>query len=81
MTILYADGDHTFKPIAEIAEEIREEVDAMLKTCSARISELCNLEKQTWLTVDGLTEKCQAMTKQVDETTEQQVISGLLDSF
>ena len=45
----------------------------MIQQCSDKVTELCKLEKETWQTVDELNEKCEAMIKQVDTTTEQQV--------
>ena len=45
----------------------------MIQQCSDKVTELCKLEKETWQTVDTLNEKCEAMIKQVDTTTEQQV--------
>ena len=46
----------------------------MIKKCSDKVTELCKLEKETWQTVDTLSEKCEAMMNQVETTKEKQVL-------
>ena len=61
------------RTLQETIDDIQAEFDPLLNKCSERITKLCKLEKETWETVDSITDKCEAMKKQVDDTTEEQV--------
>ena len=70
---MIAEGNHEIVPLATIRDRLEAQFADMIKKCSDKVTELCKLEKETWQTVGELNEKCEAMIKQVDTTTEQQV--------
>ena len=61
------------RTLQETMNDIQAELDPFLTKCSERITKLCKLEKETCETVDSITEEYEAMKKQVDDTTEEQV--------
>lgn len=69
-------GAHQLRTLQQTLSDVRAEIDPVLSQCSGRITELYKLEKEIWETVDFVTERCQAMKRQVDETTEEQVTSS-----
>lgn len=66
-------GSHKYQLLEKARTDLEAEIDEMLKEISKKITELCNLEKNTWQTVDELTENCEKMVNQVDECVNKKV--------
>ena len=67
------DRSHVFQTLIDTDTQVRSEFATALKKLSKVVSELCKQEKEVWVLSDELEEQCQAMTKRVDNTTQQLV--------
>ena len=67
------DRAHVFQTLNDTDTQVRSEFATALKKLSKVVSELCKQEKEVWVLSDELEEQCQAMTKRVDNTTQQLV--------
>ena len=66
-------GAHQYESLEQTRASFESSVGDLLEKLSQKITELCNLEKSTWLTVDLLSENCEKMLTQVDEYANEKV--------
>ena len=76
--LIISGGSHQYESLEQTRANYESSVGDLLEKLSQKITELCNLEKSTWLTVDLLTENCEKMLTQVDEYANEKVWDGLL---
>ena len=49
---------------------MKSEFEELIKKCSDKITEMCKVEKETWLTLDQLEADCQKLITQVEKKAE-----------
>ena len=54
---------HTYQSLENTAETLKSEFEELIKKCSDKITEMCKVEKETWLKLDQLEEHCQQLIK------------------
>ena len=61
---------HTYQSLENIAETLKSEFEELIKKCSDKITEMCKVEKETWLKLDQLEADCQKLITQVEKKAE-----------
>lgn len=58
---------HTFYTLDDTSELLKDEFKEFLKKCSEKITEMCKLEKETWMKLDYVEEQCNNCINDVDK--------------
>ena len=61
---------HTYQSLENTAETLKSEFEELIKKCSDKITEMCKVEKETWIKLDQLEEDCQKLITQVEKKAE-----------
>ena len=63
-------GQHTYRTLRETELRLKSEFEAVIKRCAAKITEMCKVEKETWIKLDKLEEDCQGLITQVEKKAD-----------
>ncbi|XP_067931438.1 E3 ubiquitin-protein ligase TRIM71-like [Watersipora subatra] len=66
-------GCHQFQTLAGIADSFKKEFTELLTACSDKVTEICKLEKETWLTLDSIIAECHEMVQNAQKNMEDQI--------
>ena len=66
---------HTYQTLGQTAVRLKGEFEEMIKKCSDKITEMCKVEKETWIKLDQLEEDCEDLIDQVETKAETLVSS------
>ena len=63
-------GQHRYRTLRETELRLKSEFEAVIKRCAAKITEMCKVEKETWIKLDQLEEDCQGLITQVEKKAD-----------
>ena len=66
---------HTYQTLGQTTLSLKSEFEEVIKRCSDKITEMCKVEKETWIKLDQLEEDCQDLIDQVETKAETLVSS------
>lgn len=66
-------GAHNFYTLLDTASYLQTEFANLLRECSRKLTEMCKVEKQTWLELDETNEACDELIEKVNNKAEELV--------
>ena len=68
-----------FQTLEQTADKLKTEFEELIKKCSDKITEMCKVEKETWLKLDQLEADCQDLIDQVETKAKTLVMLFVMD--
>ena len=73
MMCIISGGTHNFSTLSDTALYLQAEFAKLLRECSRKLTEMCKVEKQTWLELDETNEAFDELIEKVNNKAEELV--------